>query len=160
MPPVAGEFIRGVAEALAANKEAGRKPDSWRSLCRALAAITDRTADSWADSLKDYRQEDDPIEPREETAALFAKALGVERATLPPVSPRRRGAELDDRLRGIEDRLAKLEANQSAIQRERARGGAAADDALAAIQVQLDQLDARVTALAPPAEESTPESRR
>lgn len=90
MPPVANgkesAWGQAMKAAWEANKQAGKKPDSWRSLFAAYGAQNDQSVDTAKRTINRYRPAG-AAPPTEPMAQAIADALGVPREVLPKSQP-------------------------------------------------------------------------
>lgn len=105
---------------LKANKQAGLKPDSWRSLHLALASLdTDGRAEAtWKTQVTRWRR--GKVRPSEQNAQMVAQALGVPREELPPTE-RPTVWSLDRHLQEHEERISALEDQNQELEELTAR---------------------------------------
>lgn len=98
----AATWGEAITKALEANSEAGRQPWSLSALAREMAAADEsRNAESWRNALSGIKNSGETVTER--TAQLIAKALQVERSSLPPATTAPTVAQVLARLQALEE---------------------------------------------------------
>lgn len=140
LPPVVEKtetWRQATDRVLARNRAQGRKPDSVRSLARALSSRFGQTFDTWEGYLKETRAANTASEKR---AKEIAAGLNVDRAELPPATPR---ATPTRRLESVAAVVATVRADLDAVIERQTQGAAG----LAALRERIDRIEDRLDRL-------------
>lgn len=137
---------KAIDDALRANKAAGVRPDSLRSLAKELERVSggSPTQESWKSTLARIRRGDQAV--TEPVAVKLAAALSVDRSTLPEVR-KLRAHEVQSRLEEAEDALAAIVLEMRRRSQSRDAEVVELEGRIDALSQLVEQIGERVTAV-------------